>query len=55
MAIKETWDGTIQCITTDTKPTVNIKEGTLCKVFDDTGHTLAKEYRFHNGAWYEEA
>lgn len=40
-----------QCITTDTKVTDGITEGSTLTVYNDTTDTVDSYWRFHNGKW----
>ena len=40
-----------QCITTDTKVTDGITEGSTLTVYNDTTDEVDSYWRFHNGKW----
>lgn len=55
MAFEETMgtQNLMCCLTTDTKPTTGIVDGTYLMTFDNTTMKCGKIYQFFNGQWYE--
>lgn len=42
-----------QCLTTDTKPTENVPDGSELTTFNATTDEVADHYKWHDGDWYK--